>query len=150
MPARPIKQRVFKQSFSTALQNLLFRRNKLCLDQHNPVGKTKPGSAKLLKFRTCPKDVWLIDPRSMKKTQVEKLPPRLMGSWWMSQKPSTHGASSWDALVPRARAALEAVPGGEGCTSPGRPERLSLFDTRALLVSQTSCCKPLAEIGFFL
>lgn len=149
MPVRPIKQRVFKQCFSPALQNLLFGRNKLCRDQHNPVGEAKPGSAKLLKFGTCPKDVWLIDTQRAKMIRVEKLPPRLMGSWWVSWKPSTCVAVSWDALVLGACAALKATPDGERYISPGKAEWPSLCDTRALLVSQTSCCKPPAEIGFF-
>lgn len=113
------------------------------------VRETKPGSAKLLKFRTCPKDVCLIDTQGAKRVQVEKLPPRLTGSWWVSWKLSTCVAARWNALVPRTCAALEAMPDGERCISPGRPEWLSLFHTRALPVSHSSCCKPLAGIGFF-
>lgn len=66
----------------------------------------------------------------------------------MSWKLSICVAVSWDALVPRARAALEAMPDGETCIRPGRAEQLQLH-TRALPISQTSCCKPPAEIEIF-
>lgn len=71
-----------------------------------------------------------------------------MRNWWVSWKLSICVAVSWDALVPRARAAPKAMPDGEIYIRPGRAEQL-LFHTRALLVSQTRPCKLPAETELF-
>lgn len=83
----------------------------------------KPGSAKLLKFRTCPKDMRLTEG---KEGPGGESPTKLNGE--LVGVLETQRTCECKLACP--------------CTQ-------NMFNTRVLLVSQTSYCKPAPEIGFF-